>query len=46
MTALVGGNALFHIETDRWPHAVDVEVVRKAANAYSALESTMVKNAD
>ena len=46
VTALVGGNALFHIETDRWPHAVDVEVVKKAANAYSDLASKLVRNAD
>ena len=44
VTALVGGNALFHIETDRWPHAVDVEVVKKAANAYSDLASKLVRN--
>ena len=35
VVATVGGNALFHLESDRWPGAVDVEAVARFANAYS-----------
>ena len=35
VAALVGGNALFHLETDRWPEAVDVEAVARFANAFT-----------
>jgi len=42
VTALVGGNALFHLQTDRWPQAVDVEVVTRVAKAYSDLASQLV----
>ena len=35
VVATVGGNALFHLESDRWPEAVEVEAVARFANAYS-----------
>ena len=34
---LVGTNPLFHLPQDRWPHAVDTEVVTRAAAAAAAL---------
>ena len=37
VTAMVGGNPLFHLESDRWPGAVDVEAVAGFATAYSSL---------
>ncbi len=33
--ALAGGHAYFHIETDRWPHAVNVGAVARYANAFA-----------
>ena len=35
VTAMVGGNPLFHLESDRWPDAVDVDAVAGFAAAYS-----------
>ena len=35
VTAMVGGNPLFHLESDRWPDAVDVDAVAGFASAYS-----------
>lgn len=35
VTAMVGGNPLFHLESDRWPDAVDVDSVAGFAAAYS-----------
>ena len=35
VTAMVGGNPLFHLELDRWPDAVDVDAVAGFAAAYS-----------
>ncbi len=37
VTAMVGGNPLFHLESDRWPGAVDVDAVARFATAYSNL---------
>ena len=37
VTAMVGGNPLFHLESDRWPSAVDVDAVAGFAGAYSTL---------
>jgi hypothetical protein len=34
---LVGSNPLFHLPDDRWPHAVDVDVVTRTAAAMAAL---------
>jgi hypothetical protein len=34
---LVGSNPLFHLRDDRWPHAVDVDVVTRTAAAMAAL---------
>jgi hypothetical protein len=38
-----GGNALFHLETDRWPAAVDVGVVSRYANAFASLTLRLAK---
>jgi hypothetical protein len=35
--ALVGDNALFHLENDRWPQAVDVNKVAEYANVFTEL---------
>ena len=35
--ALVGGNAHFHLESDRWPDAVDAKAVAEQANAVANL---------
>ncbi len=35
VVATVGGNELFHLESDRWPEAVDVDAVAKIANAFT-----------
>ena len=35
VVALIGNNALFHLETDRWPEAVDVEAVARFAKAFT-----------
>ena len=35
VVALIGNNALFHLEVDRWPEAVDVEAVARFANAFT-----------
>ncbi len=32
---MAGGNALFHMESDRWPEAVDVAAVARYANAFT-----------
>ena len=34
---LVGSNPLFHLPQDRWPHAVDTNVVTRVAAAAAAL---------
>jgi hypothetical protein len=34
---LVGSNSLFHLPQDRWPHAVDPDVVTKVAAAAAGL---------
>ena len=34
---LVGSNPLFHLPEDRWPHAVDVDVVTRVATAAASL---------
>ncbi len=34
---LVGTNPLFHSPRDRWPHAVDVQVIRRVAAAAAAM---------
>ena len=38
---LVGGNALFHLETDRYPRAVDVGAVARQAAAFSEVALTL-----
>jgi hypothetical protein len=35
--SLLGGNAFFHLEGDRWPIAVDVASVAAQANAFAEL---------
>ena len=35
VVAMVGGNAQFHLESDRWPDAVDVEAVAGFARAFN-----------
>ncbi len=35
--SLAGRHALFHLEADRWPHAVDVQSVARFAKAFSSL---------
>ena len=35
VVALIGNNALFHLEADRWPEAVDVGDVARFANAFT-----------
>ena len=34
---LVGGNRLFHLPQDRWPHAVDVPVIERVAAGAAAM---------
>jgi len=34
---LVGSNLLFHLPQDRWPYAVDADVVTRVAAAAAAL---------
>ena len=34
---LVGGNAHFHLESDRWPDAVDAKAIAEQANAVAKL---------
>ena len=34
---LVGSNPLFHLPQDRWPHAVDADVVTRVAAAAAAV---------
>ena len=41
VVATVGGNVLFHLESDRWPEAVDVEAVARFANAYSEVAGSL-----
>jgi hypothetical protein len=31
---VVGDNAFFHLEEDRWPNAVDVAAIARHANAF------------
>ena len=38
-----GGNALFHLEADRWPAAVDVGAVSLYANAFASLTLRLAK---
>jgi hypothetical protein len=40
---LVGSNPLFHLPQDRWPHAVDIEVVTRITSASAALVVTMTR---
>ena len=44
VVAMVGGNALFHLESDRWPEAVDVEAVAAFANAFADVALQLVKS--
>ena len=38
VVTLVGrGNPVFHLESDRWPDAVDVEAVSRFANGFADL---------
>jgi len=40
---LVGSNPLFHLPQDRWPHAVDTDVVTRVATAAAALVVTLTR---
>ena len=37
VVAMAGGHALFHLEADRWPEAVDLDLVGRFARAFSGL---------
>lgn len=39
VVAMLGGNALFHLETDRWPEAVDIQAVAGFARAFTDVAS-------
>lgn len=41
VAALVGHSSLFHLETDRWPHAIDAEAISQVANAFTSLALQM-----
>ena len=41
LVSVVGGNALFHIESDRWPEAIDVAAIARIANAFSEVAMTL-----
>jgi hypothetical protein len=42
--ALVGTNALFHLESDRWPESVDVNKVASFSNAFIELSLELTKS--
>ena len=44
VVAMVGGNALFHLESDRWPDAVDTEAVARFANAFTDIALQLVRS--
>ncbi len=44
VVALVGTNALFHLESDRWPMAVDVDRVAKYSNAFTELALQLTRD--
>jgi hypothetical protein len=39
---LVGTNRLFHLPQDRWPHAVDVPVIKRVAEGAAAMVRALV----
>ncbi len=43
--SLLGGNAHFHMQSDRWPHAVDVASVARQARGFSALVKQLAHQA-
>ena len=43
VAALVGHSLLFHLESDRWPHAVDVDSIGRVANAFTNLALQLSK---
>jgi hypothetical protein len=44
VVATVGGNALFHLEADRWPEAVDIEAVAAIGNAFTEVALQLGKS--
>ena len=44
VVALVGTNALFHLESDRWPMAVDVDQVAKYSNVFTELALQLTRD--
>ena len=43
VVAIVGGNTLFHLESDRWPQAVDVEAVAGFGKAFTEVALQLVQ---
>ena len=43
LVSMVGGNALFHIESDRWPEAIDVTAIARIANSFSYVATRLAK---
>ena len=43
LVSMVGGNALFHIESDRWPEAIDVTAIARIANSFSDVATRLAK---
>jgi hypothetical protein len=41
VAALVGHSSLFHLETDRWPQAIDAEAIGRVATAFTSLALQM-----
>jgi hypothetical protein len=44
VVSLLGGNAFFHLESDRWPVAVDVASVARQANAAADLAGVLERS--
>ena len=44
--AMAGGHALFHMEDDRWPDAVDVEAVAGYASAFAEVASELARSGE
>ena len=43
VAALVGRSPLFHLESDRWPQAIDVESIGRFANGFASLALQLSK---
>ena len=42
--SLVGGSQLFHLQSDRWPDAVDVPAISRTATAFADLIAAMARD--